>query len=226
VLLYLFRCVERRVGARPTLIEIDEAWMPLMHSLFGPRIHQWLLTLRKQNAAVVLATQSPAQLERLPFRHTIVNSCPTKIYLPNPDAITPGQVDLYRELGLNAREIESIARAVPKRHYYFKSPRGSRLFELGLGPVALAFLTGQQSQTLDETRRVVQALAERDPNWPDAWLDSLGLSSWAEKLRANREGSDSNKASCPSPDSSTSHLGGSYVNDVRRDQPLAGIDLR
>src|SRR5207248_3005201 len=110
VLLYLFRCVERRLGSQPTLILVDEAWLPLMHSLFGPRLHQWLLTLRKQNAAVVLATQSPAQLARLPFRHTIVNSCPTKIYLPNPDAITPGQIDLYRELGLNAREIESIAR--------------------------------------------------------------------------------------------------------------------
>src|SRR6185437_3123721 len=131
VLLHLFRCVERRLGSRPTLIEIDEAWIALMHSLFGPRIHQWLLTLRKHNAAVVLATQSPAQVAQLPFRHTILDSCPTKIYLPNPDATTPGQIALYRELGLNQREIESIARAVPKRHYYFKSSRGSRLFELG-----------------------------------------------------------------------------------------------
>ena len=226
VLLYLFRCVERRVGARPTLIEIDEAWMPLMHSLFGPRIHQWLLTLRKQNAAVVLATQSPAQLERLPFRHTIVNSCPTKIYLPNPDAITAGQVDLYRELGLNVREIESIARAVPKRHYYFKSPRGSRLFELGLGPVAMAFLTGQRNQTLDETRRSVQALAERERHWPETWLASLGLSNWAERLRAEREGCESENVSCLRPNSSTSHLGGSYDNAVPQDQALAAIDAR
>jgi type IV secretion system protein VirB4 len=184
VLLYLFRRVEHRLGTRPTLIEIDEAWMALMHSLFGPRIHQWLLTLRKQNAAVVLATQSPAQLAQLPFRHTILDSCPTKIYLPNPDAGTPGQVSLYRELGLNAREIDSIARAVPKRHYYFKSPRGSRLFELGLGPVALAFLAGQSGATLDETRRTVQSLAASDAQWPATWLDSLGLAHWAERLRS------------------------------------------
>jgi type IV secretion system protein TrbE len=59
VLLYLFRRIEQQLDGRPTLIEIDEAWMALLHPRFGARITQWLLTLRKHNAAVVLATQSP-----------------------------------------------------------------------------------------------------------------------------------------------------------------------
>jgi len=185
VLLYLFRRIERRLDGRPTLIAIDEAWLALMHSLFGARINQWLLTLRKQNAAVVLATQSPAQLAQLPFRSTILDSCPTKLYLANPDAATPAQAPLYRELGLNAREVSLIAQAVPKRHYYFKSPRGSRLFELGLGPAALAFLAGLPGATIDETRRAVEALAKtHESAWPIAWLDSLGHARWAEYLRA------------------------------------------
>ena len=185
VLLYLFRRIERRLDGRPTLIAIDEAWLALMHSLFGARINQWLLTLRKQNAAVVLATQSPAQLAQLPFRSTILDSCPTKLYLANPDAATPAQAPLYRELGLNAREVSLIAQAVPKRHYYFKSPRGSRLFELGLGPAALAFLAGLPGATIDETRRAVEALAKtHESAWPIAWLDSLGHARWAEHLRA------------------------------------------
>jgi len=50
----------------------------------------------------------------------------TEIYLPNADAVTPSQAELYRDLGLNEREIAIIARATPKRHYYFTSPRGSR----------------------------------------------------------------------------------------------------
>src|SRR3989441_437585 len=90
VLLYLFRRIEQRLDGSPTLLVIDEAWMALMHSLFGARVNQWLLQLRKQNAAVVLATQSPAQLAQLAHRHTIVHSCVTKIYPPNPDAPTPG----------------------------------------------------------------------------------------------------------------------------------------
>ncbi|HVH10943.1 MAG TPA: hypothetical protein VM736_14195, partial [Gemmatimonadales bacterium] len=140
VLLYLFRRIEGRLDGSPTLIIIDEAWMALMHSLFGARVNQWLLQLRKQNTAVVLATQSPAQLAELPHRHTILDSCVTKIYLPNPDAETATQAPLYRALGLNDREIAILALATPKRDYFFKSPRGSRLFDLGLGPVALSFL--------------------------------------------------------------------------------------
>jgi len=185
VLLYLFHRVERRLDGSPTLIEIDEAWMALLHERFGPRITQWLLTLRKQNAAVVLATQSPAQLAALANRHTVVNSCPTKFYLPNADAAAPGTAALYRDFGLNAREIETIAGATPKRHYYQKTPRGSRLFELALGPVARAFLTTPPGATMEEGRAQVTALmAVHGPSWPEAWLTARGLSPWAETVRA------------------------------------------
>lgn len=187
VLLYLFRRIEQRLDGSPTLIEIDEAWMALVHSLFGPKINQWLLQLRKQNAAVVLATQSPAQLAQLPNRNTVIDSCVTKIYLPNPDAATPSQSPLYGDLGLNEREIAIVARATPKRHYYLKSPRGSRLFELGLGPVALSFLASPPGGSMDETRRRIEALiAAHGPDWPALWLEEQRLGNWAERLRAHR----------------------------------------
>jgi len=187
VLLYLFRRIEQRLDGSPTLLVIDEAWMALMHSLFGARVNQWLLQLRKQNAAVVLATQSPAQLAQLAHRHTIVDSCVTKIYLPNPDAMTPAQAPLYRDLGLNDREIAILAHAVPKRHYYFKSSRGSRLFELGLGPLALSFLAPEPGASMEDTRRHLESLmATQGRDWPAAWLEERGLSDWAARLRAHR----------------------------------------
>ncbi len=187
VLLYLFRRIEQRLDGSPTLFVIDEAWMALMHSLFGARVNQWLLQLRKQNAAVILATQSPAQLAQLAHRHTIVDSCVTKIYLPNPDAATPAQAPLYRDLGLNEREVAIIAKAAPKRHYYLKSPRGSRLFELGLGPVALSFLAADPGASMEETRRHLEALiAAHGSDWPAARLDERGLVDWAARLRVHR----------------------------------------
>jgi type IV secretion system protein VirB4 len=184
VLLYLFRRIEQRLDGSPTLIEIDEAWMALMHSLFGPRVNQWLLTLRKQNAAVVLATQSPAQLAQLPHRHTIVDSCPTRIYLPNPDAVTAAQAPLYRDLGLNDREVAIIAGAQAKRHYYLKSPRGSRLFELGLGAVATSLLAAAPGTSMEETRRKIEDLMIRfGDDWPAEWLNERGLAEWADRFR-------------------------------------------
>jgi type IV secretion/conjugal transfer VirB4 family ATPase len=185
VLLYLLRRVEQRLDGRPTLILIDEAWMALAHSLFGRRINQWLLQLRKANTAVVLATQSPAQLAQLPNRHTIVDSCSTRIYLPNPDVATPGQAPLYRDLGLNDRELTTIGAATPKRHYYVTSPRGRRLIELGLGDVALSFLATPAGSTADDTRRHLTMLSiAHGVDWPATWLDERGLSDWATRLRA------------------------------------------
>jgi type IV secretion system protein VirB4 len=184
VLLYLFRRIEQQLDGRPTLIEIDEAWMALLHPRFGPRVTQWLLTLRKQNAAVVLATQSPAQLAQLAARHAVIDSCPTKFYLPNPDAASPGAANLYRDLGLNDREIETITTATPKRHYYVKSPRGSRLFELGLGPFALAFLTSPPGQTVEESKRRLESIIDQHgETWPAEWVAQRGLPAWAASLR-------------------------------------------
>lgn len=184
VLLYLFRRIEQRLDGRPTLIEIDEAWMALLHARFGPRITQWLLTLRKQNAAVVLATQSPAQLAQLAMRHAVIDSCPTKFYLPNADAASNASVELYRDLGLNEREVATIAAATPKRHYYVKSPRGSRLFELGLGPLALAFLAPPVGLTVEEAKRRLEPLiASQGALWPAAWLEQRGQTAWAAAIR-------------------------------------------
>ena len=188
VLLYLFHRIEQRLDGSPTLIEIDEAWMALMHSLFGARINQWLLTLRKQNAAVVLATQSPSQLAQLSNRHTVVDSCPTRIYLPNPDAATPAQESLYRDLGLNDREIAIIQGATAKRHYYVKSSAGSRLFELGLGPVALSFLAAPSGSSMEETRRHLEALiALHGDDWPAVWLEERGHAAWARQFRQHHK---------------------------------------
>ncbi len=159
--------------------------MALLHVRFGARITQWLLTLRKQNAAVVLATQSPAQLAQMSARHAVVDSCPTKFYLPNADAATPAAAELYRDLGLNGREIGTIGAATPKRQYYMKTPRGSRLFELGLGPLALALLAPPPGATIEDAKRRVEALMhERGAMWLAAWLEECGLPAWADTLRA------------------------------------------
>jgi type IV secretion system protein VirB4 len=196
VLVYLFHRIEQRLDGSPTLIEIDEAWMALMHSLFGARVNQWLLTLRKQNAAVVLATQSPSQLAQLTNRSTVVDSCPTRIYLPNPEAATPAQEALYRDLGLNNREIAIIASGRAKRDYYLKSTAGSRMFELGLGPAALAFLAPPAGQSLEETRRHLDGLIEaHGQDWPAIWLEERGLGAWARQLRQyhNSQGDSPNE---------------------------------
>ena len=51
-----------------------------------------------------------------------------------------GPRDIYALFGLSETEIAIIAGGIKKRHYYYASPLGRRQFELGLGPIALAFV--------------------------------------------------------------------------------------
>lgn len=176
-LLYLFRRVERRLEAgRPTLIVIEEMWGALMRTVFADRLKQWLLTLRKQNAAVMLVAHTLAQLDQVPAKQVIIESCPTRILLPNADASSTANGPLYRDIGCNDREIALVAGAVPKRDYYIKSPLGSRMVQLDLGPVALSFLSTPEGLTIDAMRPLVADLMERDgKDWPAAWLRRLAV---------------------------------------------------
>jgi type IV secretion system protein VirB4 len=138
VLTYLFHRLEERFDGRPTLLVLDEAWIFLDHPLFAARIREWLKTLRKKNVSVLFATQSLADIAGSAIAPAIIESCPQRILLPNDRAIEPQGRAAYERFGLNDRQIELISRATPKRHYYLQSARGNRLFELGLGPIALA----------------------------------------------------------------------------------------
>lgn len=138
VLTYLFHRLEERFDGRPTMLVLDEAWIFLDHPLFAARIREWLKVLRKKNVAVLFATQSLADIASSSIAPAIIESCPQRILLPNDRAIEPQSREAYERFGLNERQIELVSRATPKRQYYLQSARGNRLFELGLGPIALA----------------------------------------------------------------------------------------
>ena len=139
MLSYLFHRIEGRLDGSPTLIIIDEGWLVLDSPAFAAQLREWLKTLRKKNASVIFATQSLADIETSAIAPAIIESCPTRIFLPNERAAEPQIAAIYERFGLNARQIEILSRATPKRDYYCQSRRGNRLFELGLGEVALAF---------------------------------------------------------------------------------------
>ena len=145
------------------------------------RLREWLKTLRKKNASVVFATQSLADIETSAVASAIIESCPTRLFLPNERAVEPQILSIYRRFGLNDRQIEIIARATPKRDYYCQSRRGNRLFELGLGEVALAFTAA--SSKADQTA-ITEVLTESGhDDFAAAWLRCKGLD-WAADLLA------------------------------------------
>jgi type IV secretion system protein TrbE len=182
VLTYLFHRLDEKFDGRPTLLVLDEAWIFLDHPLFAARIREWLKVLRKKNVAVVFATQSLADIADSTIAPAIIESCPQRILLPNDRAIEPQSQAAYQRFGLNQRQIELVSRATPKRQYYLQSARGNRLFELGLGPIALAFC-GASDPAVQQ--RIDALLAEHGAaDFAARFLESAGLD-WAATLLAD-----------------------------------------
>ncbi|MGK2912351.1 MAG: conjugal transfer protein TrbE [Sphingobium sp.] len=181
VLSYLFHRLEERFTGKPTLLILDEAWIFLDHPLFAARIREWLKVLRKKNVAVLFATQSLADIANSSIAPAIIESCPQRILLPNDRAIEPQSRSIYERFGLNDRQIELVARAAPKRQYYLQSARGNRLFELGLGPITLAFCAASDPAT---QARIDALLGEGGPqDFAARFLADAGLA-WAAELLA------------------------------------------
>lgn len=172
VLLYLFRRIERALHGQPAVIILDEAWLMLGHEAFRAKIKEWLKVMRKANCLVLMATQSLSDAANSGILDVIVESTATKIFLPNPYARDEDTSALYRRMGLNSRQIEIISGAVPKRQYYYVSENGRRLYDLALGPLALAFVGASDKDSVAAIKSLEKKYGD---GWVDEWLANRGL---------------------------------------------------
>uniref|UniRef100_A0A2A4Z7R8 Conjugal transfer protein TrbE n=1 Tax=OCS116 cluster bacterium TaxID=2030921 RepID=A0A2A4Z7R8_9PROT len=178
VLTYLFHRLEEKFDGKPTLLILDEAWVFLDDPEFAGRIREWLKTLRKRNVSVVFATQSLSDIANSSIAPALIESCPSRIFLPNERALEPQQHKIYESFGLNVRQIAIISRAASKREYYFQSSKGNRLFDLALGPIALAFTASSSKQDHQLLDRVI---AEGGGDFVSSFLTHKNLE-WANSL--------------------------------------------
>ncbi len=181
VLAYLFHRIGDRLDGRPTLLIVDEGWLALDDEGFSGQLREWLKTLRKKNASVVFSTQSLADIDNSPIAPAIIESCPIRVFLANERALEPQIATTYRRFGLSDRQIEILSRATPKRDYYCQSRRGNRLFELGLGDVALAFAAA--SSKTDQALIGELFAKYGRAGFARAWLQARGVG-WAADLLA------------------------------------------
>jgi type IV secretion system protein VirB4 len=80
---------------------------------------------------MILSTQSLDELRKSEILDIIVESCPTKIFLANPDM----DRDLYRrQFNLNDNEIEIISTLRPKQQLLIKTPELAKIANLEVDP--------------------------------------------------------------------------------------------
>lgn len=123
------------------------------------------------------ATQSITDISQSSITSTLREACFTKIYLPIVTRYQRKQAASTNDLdSTNDRLNSSLAQ--PKRDYYYTSPIGNRLFELGLAPLALSYCThtSKEQQTLT-TQLKAEAISTSDFN--HRFLSHLGLADYA-----------------------------------------------
>jgi len=90
-------------------------------------IRDWVVraerTWRKKNAAMILATQSVVELADAGVLNIINESCPTKIFLANPNIDRKLYAEIFQ---LNDTQLELFESLVPKRELLLIQPRGTK----------------------------------------------------------------------------------------------------
>ncbi|MCK9985439.1 MAG: type IV secretion system protein TrbE [Azoarcus sp.] len=165
---YAFYRIARALDGRPALIYVEEAWFMLEDDRFAAGLNNWLRTLAKKNAWVVMATQSLDELARSDVFVPILENMPNRIYLPNPEIVA--NRELYSDkFGLNEEQMRRIQHARPKLHYYITTPLLSRMVEVSLPPHILAVVRSDAKAQKVFNRHQ----ASNDPHWMANYLEEM-----------------------------------------------------
>jgi type IV secretion system protein VirB4 len=165
---YVFERIERTITGERIVIAIDEFWKALGDPIFSDLANNKLKTIRKQNGLMVFATQSPADALRSKIAHTIIEQCPTQIFMANGRA---SESDYVSGMKLTAREFELIARELTpeSRRFLIKQGHASVVAELDLSGFddELAILSGRTANV-----RLAESIRDgmNESNGGDAWM--------------------------------------------------------
>jgi type IV secretion system protein VirB4 len=112
---------------------LDEAWLFIKNETIRNYVVQAQKTWRKHNAAMILATQSIKELEESGMLAIVAESCPTKIFLANPEM----NREVYREaFHLNDTELDLIGGLVPPGQMLIRKAHTSKKVQLNVDSVS------------------------------------------------------------------------------------------
>lgn len=175
---YLFQMIFRQLNGEPTMIILEEAWLIFKTPVMQNMVEEWLRTVAKKNCLIVLCTQQISDILNSDISDVLLDQCATKIFLPNNELINNERgAEAYYKIGLNNKQVDMIANALPRRDYFFSNIIGNRLFSLGLSDVALTLLGKTSMEDLKKAKFLKQKYGE---HFAAAWLKEYGLSEAAK----------------------------------------------
>lgn len=165
LMMYLFHRVERLIDGRRLIIDIDEFWKALGDDAFRDLANNKLKTIRKQNGVMVFGTQSPRDALASPIAHTIVEQCPTQIFLPNSRGTRADYVDGFHLTDAEFRLVREEL-APESRRFLVKQGHNSVVAKLDLIGFddELAVLSGR-TETVELLDRIRGEVGDDPARW-------------------------------------------------------------
>jgi len=163
---YLLHRVASVVDGRRFVMSCDEFRAYLLNPMFAAVVDKFLLTVRKNNGMLILATQQPEHVLESKLGSSLVAQCMTKILYPSPTADRSAYID-----GLKCTEGEFKAvredMVLGKRRFLLKREAGSVICEFDLGVMReyVAVLSGRAN-----TVRFAEKLRAELGDTPAAWV--------------------------------------------------------
>jgi type IV secretion system protein VirB4 len=124
---------------------MDEAWLFIKNQTIREYVVSAQKTWRKHNAAMILATQSIKELEESGMLDIVAESCPTKIFLANPEM----NREVYaKAFHLNDTELDIIADLVPPGEMLIRKAQSSKKVRLEVDSVSYWIATNNARDNL------------------------------------------------------------------------------
>jgi type IV secretion system protein VirB4 len=167
---YLLHRVGAVVDGRRFVMSCDEFRAYLLNPQFAAVVDKFLLTVRKNNGMLILATQQPEHVLESKLGASLVAQCMTKIMYPSPTADRSAYID-----GLKCTEGEFRAvredMTVGTRRFLLKRESGSVICEFDLGQMRdyVAVLSGR-ANTVRLAERLRREMGESPADWLQAFM--------------------------------------------------------
>ena len=169
MLSYLFHRIAKLQDGKPFLLAVDEFWLALKDPQFAGLIDAQLRTIRKNNGAVLLATQNPSDMLSSPYAATLIAQSPVQFLLPAPTAT---RADYITGLHCTEKEFSLLHDTLPgTRRFLMRRNGRSQVAEMDLTGLDdhLAVLSGRK-ETVQLLDRICAEVGDDVRDWMPPFL--------------------------------------------------------
>lgn len=162
---YLLHRIASVVDGRRFVMSCDEFRAYLLNPLFASVIDKFLLTVRKNNGMLILATQQPEHVLESKLGASLVAQCMTKILYPSPTADEKAYVEGLKCTQGEYRAVREDMLGLSRR-FLLKREEGSVIceFDLSSMPEYVAVLSGR-ANTVRFGEKLRAELGDDPANW-------------------------------------------------------------